>query len=237
MMYWCIRAVYQETGHPEDLTVVSIGGQGARGRAPGSLEELGVPGLCTRFFTGHMETFKSILRLGDAGQAELQCIPQGVMAYLIDGQARGEESLLTSTGVGTVIDPRVGRGTALTPPNAEQWVQVEGDQLRYRLPKINVAIFNLPAADREGNIYVKNAALVGESLEIAKAARKNGGIVIANVGLVVDNGYDKVFLPADEVDAVVAYRGTMQAGQIKLVSTGRSLPRNGTWRSKRASRG
>ena len=63
IMYWAMRELFQETGHPRDLTVISIGGQGARGRAPGSLEELGHEGLCTRFFTGHVETFKSILRL------------------------------------------------------------------------------------------------------------------------------------------------------------------------------
>ena len=228
IMYWAMRELFQETGHPRDLTVISIGGQGARGRAPGSLEELGHEGLCTRFFTGHVETFKSILRLADAGKCDLQCIPQGVMAYLIEGQGRGEESLLTSTGVGTFVDPRVGTGTPVCNPHGKQWVAVEGDKLRYSLPKINVAVFNVPAADREGNLYIKNAALIGESYEIAKAARKNNGIVIANVGLVVDKGYDSVFLPADAVDAVVVYRQTPQAGSIHHYEYWPAFTTNGT---------
>ena len=90
----------------------------------------------------------------------------------------------------------------------------DGDMLRYRLPAINVAFFNLPAADREGNIYAKNASMVGESREIARAAKRNGGKVIANVGLLVDKGYDDIFIPADMVDAVVVYPGTEQTGSI-----------------------
>ncbi|MCX5759115.1 MAG: hypothetical protein NTU83_11520, partial [Candidatus Hydrogenedentes bacterium] len=109
ILYWSMRELFQQTGHPRGLTVMAIGGQGARGRAPGSIEELGLAGLCTRFFCGHMETFKSLLHLADAGQVELQCLPQGVMAFLIEGQGRGETSVLTNTGIGTFVDPRVGR--------------------------------------------------------------------------------------------------------------------------------
>ena len=215
IIYWSMRDLFKETGHPRDLTVISIGGQGSRGRAPGSIEELGVDGLCTRFFCGHMETYKSLLRLADKGRTELQCLPQGVLAFLIEGQGRGEDSLLTSTGVGTSMDPRIGPGTPVAGTGTTQWVEVEGDQLRFRLPKINVAVFNAPTADREGNIYVKNAAMVAESYEIAKAARKNGGLVIANVGRVIEEGQDKVFLDGDDVDAVVVYPGTEQVGSIK----------------------
>jgi propionate CoA-transferase len=215
IIYWSMRDLFKETGHPRDLTVISIGGQGARGRAPGSIEELGVDGLCTRFSCGHMETYKSLLRLADKGRVELQCLPQGVLAFLIEAQGRGEDSLLTSTGVGTSIDPRVGPGTPVAGTTTTQWVEVEGDKLRFRLPKINVAVFNAPTADRDGNIYVKNAAMVAESYEIAKAARKNGGRVIANVARLVDKGYDKVFLHGDDIDAVVVYPGTEQVGSIK----------------------
>ena len=214
ILYWAIRELFEETGHPRDLTVVTIGGIGARGRAPGSAEELGQDGLTTRLFSGHLETFKSILKLADEGRLELQCLPQGVLALLIDGQGRGEDSLLTRTGAGTFMDPRVGRGSPVDDDTGDQWVSVEGDKLRYRMPKIDVALFNVPAADREGNLYVKNCAMFGESREIAHAARRNGGIVIANVGLVVEKGYNEVFLPGDMLDAVVVFSGTEQVGSI-----------------------
>ncbi len=212
IMYWAIREMFEETGHPSNLTVISIGGQGGRGMVPGTVEELGLEGLTTRFIAGHMETFKSELKLGDKGKCELQCIPQGILALLFDAQSRGEDSIALKTGVGTFCDPRVGRGSPLLDPKAEQLITVEGDKLRYRIPKITVAVFNVPAADREGNLYVKNAAMIGEAYETALAAKRNGGIVIANVGLIVEKGYDKVFLPADKVDAVVYYPKTEQTG-------------------------
>lgn len=214
ILYWAIRELFEETGHPKDLTIMSIGGQGGRAIAPGTVEEMGLPGLCTRFIAGHMETFKAQLKLGDDGHCELQVVPQGIMSMLFDAQSRGEEELLMKTGVGTFCDPRVGRGSPLLDPGAEQLIQPEGDKLRYRIPKINVSIFNAPAADRKGNIYVKNCSMTGESYEMSLAAKRNGGKVIATVGLLVDEGYDDIFLPADKVDAIALYPGTEQTGSI-----------------------
>jgi len=213
IIYRTMRKLYEETGHPKDITAIIIGGNGSRGRAPGSIEEIGVEGLCTRFFTGHMETFKSLLKLGAAGKTELQVLPQGVMAFLIEAQGRGEKSLLTDTGVGTFMDPRIGRGSPLV--GSDQWVALDGDNLRYRLPDINVAVFNAPAADKKGNIYIKNCGMIAETLEISRAARKNGGYVIANVAQVVEEGYDEIFMAADEVDAVVVYPRTQQVAAVE----------------------
>ena len=212
ILYWAMRELFEETGHPCNLTVVGTGGQGGRGRVPGSVEELGRPGLCTRLIVGHLETYKSILRLGDEGKAELQCMPQGIIALLLEAQGRGEDSLLTRTGVNTFIDPRVGTGARIVPADAEQLVTVEGDMLRFTLPKINVAVFNAYAADREGNIYVTHCTMKAEVREIARAAKRNHGIVIANVARLVDKGFDEIYVPADHIDAVVVYPKTEQSG-------------------------
>ena len=210
-MYWAIKERFQQEGHPKGLTVISVGGQGGRGKIPGSLEELGVAGLTTRMFTGHAETFKALLKLADAGQLELQIIPQGTLTLLLKAQAEGREYVENDTGKGTFIDPRTGRGTPLVPPDAPQWVEVTPEgRFRWRIPRIDTAVFSAPAADPQGNIYMKNHSVLAESWEIAKAARRNGGSVIVNVGLIVDEGYDRVFLSADEVDAVVYWPRTYQ---------------------------
>ncbi len=214
ILYWAIRELFEETGHPRDLTVLSVGGFGGRGRVPGTVEELGRKGLCTRFFSGHLETFKAMLRLAEAGQLELQCLPQGIMTLLLETQGRGETALTSTTGVGTFIDPRVGRGSPVVDPAARQWVSVENDRLRYEMPRVNVALFNLPAADEDGNLYARGATMVAECREAALAARRNGGVVLANVGRIVPRGFGEVFLPADAVDAVVEYPGTEQTGSI-----------------------
>jgi propionate CoA-transferase len=222
IVFWAIRETFAATGHPRDLTLMNLGGHGGRGHAPGTLEELGRPGLCRRLVTGHLETFRAMLALAAQGACELQCLPQGTMALLIDALGRGETSLLSGTGVGTFIDPRVGTGSRVG-GTGEQLVSVDGECLRYRLPPIDVAIFNAPAADRHGNIYVRGCAMIGETREIARAARRNRGSVIANVGLIVDEGYAPVYLPADMVDAVVWHPDTEQAAGISHRAPWRAL--------------
>ena len=230
IMYWALREVFEETGHPRNITMLCTGGMGGRGKVPGSMEELGVEGLCTRLITGHQETFKSMLRLAEEGKLEVQCIPQGIVALLIDAQGRGEDSLLVRTGIGTFLDPRVGTGTHIFDPKAEQLVTVENDLLRYRIPKINVAMFGAPAADREGNVYLKNASVIAESVEIIRAARANHGKVIVNVGHIVEKGHDDFFIPAEDVDAIVFDPNCEQSISIKyrkfwsLLTTDSTVP-------------
>ena len=203
ILLWAIRELFDETGHPGNLTVMNTSGQGGRGKVPGTVEDLGAEGLCTRLITGHMETVKALLKLAAAGKLELQCLPQGIVAFLIEAQGRGEDSILSKTGIGTFVDPRVGSGSHIFDPKAEQLISVEGDQLRYRAPKIRVALFGAPAADREGNLYLDNATVIAETFDIVRAARKNGGRVIANVGCIVEKGAGKVVIPAQDVDAIV----------------------------------
>ncbi len=214
IMYYTLRDLFKETGHPRDLDLVVVGGLGGRGRIPGTLEELAIPGLVRRLIAGHMETHKALLRLGDQDHLELQTLPQGQLAALVAAQARGEPPTPTRTGVGTFMDPRVGRGSRMNRMDAEQLVTVVGDCLRYDIPKIQVAVLNAPAADRQGNIFIKHSAMIAESLEIAQAAKRNGGKVIVNVGHVVEKGEGDVFLRADQVDAIVPWRLTEQGAGI-----------------------
>lgn len=213
IMYWAIRECFQENAHPRDLTVISIGGHGGRGKIPGTLEELGIEGLVTRFFTGHTETYKSILRLADKGQLELQCLPQGTLALLLGKLAKGEDCIVNDTALCTFMDPRTGRGTPVV-GNYPQYVSFEDGRLKYTCPKIDIAIFNAPAADRKGNIYLRRAAMAAESQPISQAARQNGGKVIVNVAQIVEEGYGEIFMPADQVDAIVVWAGTEQTASV-----------------------
>jgi len=214
IIYCAIREAFEATGHPAGLTVMNVGGQGGRGLLPGTVEEFGRPGLCSRFITSHFETFRAMLDLAEAGQCELQCIPYGVLTLLFEALGRGKDSVLTTTGVGTFLDPRVGRGSPVADGGDEQLIAVHGGRLQYRIPQIDVALFNAPAADRQGNIYAKHCAVIGESLELARAAKRNHGSVIANVGLIVDEGYDQIFLAADAVDAIVYHPDTEQTAAV-----------------------
>jgi propionate CoA-transferase len=96
----------------------------------------------------------------------------------------------------------------------EQLVSVAGGKLRYHVPPIDVAIFNAPAADRHGNIYVRHCAMIGETGEIARAARHHRGRVIAIVGRLVPHDAARVYLPADMVDAIVVHPDAEQTSAV-----------------------
>ena len=230
VLFRATREAFEETQHPRDLTLICPGGFGGRGRAPNTVEELGHEGLITQFICGHLETYKAMLTLADAGKLDVQCLPQGVMTMLVDGQARGEESISLRTGIGTFIDPRTGRGTPLTTKPLPQLVSVDGDKLRYTMPKVQVALLNLPAADREGNIYATNASLLSETREAALAAKANGGLVIVNVGRIVEGNVkrspEEIFLSCDKVDAIVYHPKTYQSPSFTHAKPSRMLTLN-----------
>ncbi|MCP4643544.1 MAG: hypothetical protein GY851_24060 [bacterium] len=215
IMAWAFRELFEETGHPRDLTVICTAAQGGRGKVPGTLEDLGLPGQCTRMITAHQETFKALLRLVESDDLTMQCLPQGILTFLIEAQARGEFSITGRTGIGTFIDPRVGSGSDLFGPSGDPLITVEGDNLRYSMPPINVGLFGAPAADREGNIYLKNGCIKAEMFEVTRAARANGGKVIANVGQIIEADPEEIAIPAEDVDAIVVDPDAEQALSVK----------------------
>jgi hypothetical protein len=89
IIFWAIAERFAQRGRPKDLTVVNLGGHGGRGKAPGTLEELGRRGLCRRLVTGHFETFAPCSSWPPA--IELQC-RRSDAALLIDALGRGEDS-------------------------------------------------------------------------------------------------------------------------------------------------
>ncbi len=217
VFFWAIRDLFIKTGHPRRLTWVNVGAQGGRGKVPGTIEELALPGLMERYIAGHLETCKGQLKLAEAGQLELHTLPQGVMTMLIDGQSNGQTMVDSPVGVGTFLDPKVGNGSALTPNAFAQYVALyEGqNRLLYLLPRIKIALFNAPYADGEGNIYLHHSAAWTESLTAARAARANGGKVIATVSAIIPKDEAAITLPAGEVDHIVLHPYNEQTTSIR----------------------
>lgn len=214
ILFWAVRERFEQHGLPKGLTWISVGGQGGRSRAPGTVEEVGLDGLVTCYISGHTETAKSLLRLADARRLELHTLPQGEMTHVIEAQGRGEKAVRSHTGVGSFLDTRVGRGSPVTRNATRQFAQADGDEIIYTLPAIDVAIFSAPYADREGNIYFHNAATITENVEAARAARKNGGFVIVSVSALIEYDQDTIGLPTDYVDVVVINPRNEQTGSV-----------------------
>jgi propionate CoA-transferase len=203
ILYWAIQERWRREHHPAGLTWVSVGAHGGRGRVPGTMEELGAVGLITRYIMGHLETQKAFLKLGDEGLVELHAMPQGEMCFLLEAQARGEDSILSGTGLNSFCDPTTGRGSRVSANALESFITREGDRLRYRLPRLDVALFSMSYADEEGNVYATHAALFTEAFESAMAVHRNGGRVIVCVGGLIPKEEAAIFLPAQIIDAIV----------------------------------
>ncbi|NLH49758.1 MAG: hypothetical protein GX444_14340 [Myxococcales bacterium] len=216
IFFWAIKDVYKETGHPKNLTWITIGAQGSRGRVPGTLEELSAPGLIDRIICGHLETVKSLLKAGDEGRIEVHTMPQGVQAFLLETQMNGEKYLEIETALGTRVDPRVGPGTYVGgKAMRENFVEPAGDKLRFHLPPIDYSLFVAPYCDLEGNLYVKHVATYTDAYESSLAARKNGGLVIASVGGIIPKDEKKIFLRADQVDHIIYNPRSEQTGSVQ----------------------
>jgi propionate CoA-transferase len=206
IFFWAVRERFEQSSYPKELTWISVGGQGGRSRAPGTVEEV---------VAGHTETAKSLLRLADAGRLELHTLPQGEMVHVIEAQGRGEREVRSRTGVGTFLDSRVGRGSPVTANATMQFAEADGDAIIYTLPAIDVALFSAPYADRDGNIYFHNAATITENIEAAHAARRNGGLAMVSVAGLIDRDDAAIGLLADDVDVVVINPRNEQTGSVQ----------------------
>jgi len=216
IFFWAIRDRFLRTGHPKGLTWITVGAQGGRGKAPGTLEEICLPGLLRRHIGGHLETKKALLRLTDAGHCELHTMPQGQQAFLLEAQARGEDSVVSTTAVGTFLDPRCGTGSIVCGSGTESLVTPEGDALRYRLPRIQWAFFVASYADEDGNLYVDNASTLTEIRASVRAARANGGKVMATVCKVIPRDPARIYVPASDVDAIIVNPHNEQTGSVPM---------------------
>jgi propionate CoA-transferase len=227
IFYWALRDAFERTGHPCNLTVIGACPQGGRGKVPGTIEELGAPGIITRYIVGHGETAKALLQLADEGKLELHTMSQGTLAFLIEAQAKGISAIETHIGLGTFLDPRIGCGSAVSPGARDSFIKVKNGKLEYHLPPIERALFLAPYADNEGNIYFTDAALILDYKDAAAAACLNGGKVIVSVSKVIPKDSSQIAIPSDKVDAIVVNPRNEQVGgvlQTKCLSSFKACP-------------
>lgn len=194
IFFRALREVYKERKIPKELTWISVSAQGGRGKAPGTIEELDIPGLLKEYISGHLETAKKLLELALQGKLVLHTMPQGEITFLIEAQRNEIFSILSDTGLGTFLDPKVGSGSAVA--NAtKNYISNNGELLEYSLPKINVALLSVPYADAKGNLYLDKAAVLTEIFDAAYAVKKNEGIIIAVVSDIISERKEKKYCP------------------------------------------
>jgi propionate CoA-transferase len=217
VFFWAIRESFQKKSHPSNLTWINIAAQGGRGKVPGTIEEIGLPGLLKCYITGHHETAKAQLKMAADGKLELHALPQGVMSFILEemGKDNHKNYYYSIVGLNTFFDPRTGNGTAISAHAKNKLVSAEGDLLRYSMPRIDIAFFCAPYADREGNIYFHHAATISENKFSAKAARANGGKVMATVSAIIPKNETLISMPAADVDYIVVHPYNEQTATVK----------------------
>jgi propionate CoA-transferase len=166
---------FAERGRPGDLTVVYAQTQGD-GRNHG-LNLLAQEGLVRRVVGGQWHPVPGLQALAVSNRIEAYSLPVGVINRMFRDIAEGLPGHLSRTGLGTFTDPRNGGGR-LNRRTREQLVRLvhpAGDEaLLFRGFPIDVALIGV--AFMEGTAAI---AMTREAMTIARAARKSGGLVIA----------------------------------------------------------
>lgn len=215
IFYWAIKDRFQKTGHPKGLTWITTAAHGGRGKAPGTIEEIALPGLMKEYICSHVESAKAQLRLANEGRLTIQSIPYGEIVFLLEQQAKGKGFFVSRTGKGTFLDPEVGGSSLITGHSDELLISANGDALQYRLPLVDTALLVAPWSDKEGNIYFKDAACINDHYESAMAAFYNGGRVIVSVSGIIEKDETRIRIPAKYVHGIIVNSLNEQTGAIR----------------------
>ena len=197
---------FLETGGPVGLTVVYGAGQGdwkTRG-----INHLAHEGLLRRVIGGHVGLAPNIGKLITANLIEAYNFPQGVVCQLLRDIAAGRPGCITHVGLGTFIDPTLEAGSlnACSKDKFVERIELAGKTwLWYKAFPVHIALIRASSADIFGNLLMDKEAFYAEILPIAQAVHNCGGIVIAQVGEVLDKASNPqmVKVPGILVDKVV----------------------------------
>jgi acyl CoA:acetate/3-ketoacid CoA transferase len=219
-----IGARFDAEGHPRSITTLHPIAAGDMYGIKG-IDHLAKPGLLKRTLAGSYPSGPSSAEppeiwkmIGDDRVAAYN-IPSGILFDMHREAAAKRPGVLTKVGLDTFVDPRH-QGCAMNAAANEPVVELkefDGEEwLYFRAIAPDVSIIRATTADERGNLtYEHEGAYLG-ALEQALAARNNGGIVIAQVKRVVENGTLKphdVRVPGVLVDRIVVDPDQLQTTQ------------------------
>jgi propionate CoA-transferase len=198
---------YVETKAPKGLTLIMCAGAGdSKGLGTGRLHH---EGLLSRVIAANFGRMPKVAQAAQDNKITGYNLPQGVISKLYRTCASGQPGLFTKVGLHTYVDPRLGGGKVneATTEDIVKLVEVEGREwLFYRATPIDVALIRATSADPSGNLSMEKECLTLDAQAQAMAAHNNGGIVIAQVERIVEQGSIRpkdVKVPGILVDCVV----------------------------------
>lgn len=207
LLHAAIEKRFVETAGPKGLTLIMTAGAGdSKGLGTGRLHH---EGLLSRVIAANFGRMPKVAQAAKENKIRGYNLPQGVISQLYRACAAGQPGLFSKVGLHTYVDPRHGgaRVNELTTDDIVKVVEVDGEEwLFYTATKIDVALIRGTSADPSGNITMEKESLTLDVLAQAMAARNNGGVVIAQVERIVDDGFllpKDVRVPGILVDCVV----------------------------------
>lgn len=210
-----LGARFDATGSPRNLTSVHPIAAGDMFGTPG-VDHIAKPGMLTKIIGGSYPSGPTkaeppkIWQMITAGQVKAYNVPSGIVFDMLREGAAKRPGVLTKVGLQTFVDPDL-EGCAMNDAaRAEPLVfhrEFEGEDWLY-FPAIrpDVAIIRATTADERGNLSFEQEGAYLGAMELALAARNSGGLVIAQVKRVAQNGSIRphdVRVPGILVDVVV----------------------------------
>ncbi|BCJ85625.1 acyl CoA:acetate/3-ketoacid CoA transferase [Effusibacillus dendaii] len=202
---------FDTSGSPKNLTVVTPVRVGwDKGKTTG-LDHFAKPGMLKRLISGSFNVKESpkITDMIRNNEIEAYSFSMGTLFHLIRNMAGEKNGMFTKVGLQTYVDPRIegGKLNEKTTENINEVVQAAGEEyLYYRPLPINVAIIRGTTVDEDGNLSLEQEPVTLAGLEMAMAAKANGGYVIAQAKRLTAKGSlhpRSVAIPGILVDAVV----------------------------------
>ncbi|MFP7335224.1 CoA-transferase [Shouchella clausii] len=204
---------YKAEKAPADLTIVLPIAIGDSNGLTG-LEHLAHEGMIKRliggsYVVGGRNADLKVNKMIFDNEVEAYNFPQGVLMHLLRDIAAKKPGVITKVGLGSFVDPDYGGGklNERTVEDLVKHIEIEGeDYLFYKSFPIDVAVIRGTTADEFGNLSMEKEAAYLGVLHQAMAVHNNGGVVIAQVERVVQNGSlspQMVKVPGMLVDAIV----------------------------------
>jgi len=206
-----IETSFLEDGRPNQLTWVHAAGQSNRVEG---LARIAHQGLVKRVVGSHWGLNPPMAKLLGDDLAEAVCLPQGQLSTLFRTVAAKRPGQLSTVGLGTYVDPRLGGGRInpsavanVAPDEYLEVLEIDGKEcLRYKPIHFDIGLVRGAVADTLGNVSHREEVSGLDALAIAQAVHNCGGKVFAQVKEVVEPGEiaaRDVTLPAILVDYVV----------------------------------
>ncbi len=210
-----LGARFEAEAAPGNLTVISPIAAGDMFGTKG-IDHIARPGMLRRILAGSFPSGPSnaepplIWQMIANEQLSAYNVPSGILFDMLREGAAKRPGVLTKVGLGTFVDPTqegcAMNAAARAAPIVEAREFDGDDWLYFRALRPDVAIIRASTADTRGNLsFEQEGAYIG-AMEVALAARNNGGKVIAQVRQVTAAGSLRphdVRVPGILVDAVV----------------------------------